>query len=84
MMKPPNEALIEAMARAIQEAQTPAEQPFSAWWDWKPEARAALAAIQASGTHVVVPVEPTNEMIRAAWDLNWNEAIWKAMLEAAR
>lgn len=29
-------------------------------------ARAALAAIEASGTHVVVPVEPTDEMLSDA------------------
>jgi hypothetical protein len=46
-----------------------------AWHDYLPDAAAALstltlsdhiAAVEAAGTHVVVPVEPTNEMLHEA------------------
>lgn len=47
-----SDALIEALARAI----------YSKSGDARAGARAALAAIEASGTHVVVPVKPTDEM----------------------
>ena len=67
-----SESLRERIARAI-------EDKADAWaagegcdelLDWAPDYRnaladAALAAIEASGTHVVVPAEPTEEMIEA-------------------
>lgn len=60
--------LIEAVARAMYE---------SKWgdWDlmasdsqdkWRIDARAAIAAIEASGTHAVVPVIPTDRMEETA------------------
>ena len=63
-----NEELVEVVARAIW-------QPGDSWTENWPKketkelhrrlARAALAAIEASGTHVVVPVEPTESMVIA-------------------
>ncbi len=50
-------------------------------------ARAALAAIEASGTHAVVPVEPTEAMLDAAWAEALGEdaaGVWREMLLAAR
>lgn len=71
-------------------------------WDgemhiWLPIADAALAAIEASGTHVVVPVEPTKEMYSAGGKSepfmpmdgrSWTPGqivaatVWRAMLAA--
>ena len=45
-------------------------------------ASAALAAIEASGTHVVVPVEPTDVMLDAAEPTHGSRACWNAMLAA--
>lgn len=57
-----NQELIEAVARAIclRTGDNPSE-----WTDWEDEARAAIAAIEASGSHRVVPVEPTEEIKNA-------------------
>lgn len=67
------DALVEAVARAI----------FSHEWDggaapvfgmdgsrsyWLHASRAALAAIETSGTHVVAPVVATDDMLAAAMD----------------
>lgn len=52
------DALIKNVARALAEMFEP-----DTWPMWMDEARAALAAIDKSGTHVVVPVSPTFEMI---------------------
>lgn len=65
-----NDKLIEAVAMAIY---------IDTWSDkggkwelvktkdvWRGYARAAIAAIEASGTHVVVPVEPSDAMNDAA------------------
>lgn len=48
--------LIEAVARAIEDINDDDCPTIDI-------ARAALAAIEASGTHVVVPVEPTSQML---------------------
>lgn len=63
--------LIEKVAKALWETKSTADYP---WWNIDVErcrlaralARAALAAIEASGTHVVVPVKPMPEML-GAW-----------------
>ena len=46
--------------------------------------QAALSAIEASGTHVVVPVVQTREMDEAAFhrDVNGGGSIWEAFLSA--
>lgn len=59
------EKLIEAVANALRVS---CQQRFDRTWSHDTAeafARAALAAIEASGTHVVVPVETTREMARA-------------------
>ena len=66
-----NEELIEAVARAIHTAFRTAEYP---WMHENPEkcrpskdaAHAAIAAVEASGTHVVVPKAPTDAMLAEA------------------
>ena len=57
--------LIEAVARAMYESKwADWELMASGSQDkWRSDARAAIAAIEASGTHVVVPVEPTETML---------------------
>lgn len=68
--------LIETMARAIRAAllkQSPTVEDA---------ARAALSAIEASGTHRVVPVEMTPEMAQAAGD-GFDLECYAAMLAAA-
>lgn len=75
------DSLIEAMARAMldwqkefdreQFAEMGLPPPSSRVYkvrhvEWTGYARAALAAIEASGTHVVVPVKLTQEMYAAA------------------
>lgn len=52
--------LIEAVARAMERELGVSFLSHSSYRDI---ARAALAAIEASGTHVVVPVEPTSQML---------------------
>lgn len=53
------------------------------WREWcEPDARAALSAIEASGTHRVAPVEPTEAMLDAGEYLEGADA-WDAMLAAA-
>lgn len=61
-----NEALIEAVAKAIGSV---AGDDQKDWRLWEEEARAALAAIEASGTHVVVPVHANADMVFAAEEL---------------
>jgi hypothetical protein len=61
------DALIEAVARALAfhgVIGQPQDQRLIdiATLENIPAARAAIAAIEASGTHVVVPAEPTDEM----------------------
>jgi hypothetical protein len=63
-----SEELIEKIARALERDY---HGGFSLWdqlayetWDeWKAKACIAIAVIEASGTHVVVPVEPTGPMV---------------------
>lgn len=69
--------LIEAMARALFNAENEwrklqegiSGEPMDdrafkvTIVEWRLKARAALAAIEASGTHVVVPVIPTERMM---------------------
>ncbi len=50
-------------------------------WDLNAFARAALTAIETAG-YRVVPVEPTAEMLAGVPD--WDEAVWRTMLAAAR
>jgi hypothetical protein len=57
--------LIEAVARAIYSSHSMEYDHPSGWSIELESARAALAAIEASGTHVVVPVEPTFAMNKA-------------------
>lgn len=65
-----NPNLIEAIARGIWEKKSSTDDP---WWHSEFDkcllarelARAALLSIERSGTHVVVPVEPTEEMMMA-------------------
>lgn len=63
--------LREAIARSLYEHEVGDDRAIALPWNdayqkpWLADADAALAAIEASGTHVVVPVEPTNEMIGA-------------------
>ncbi len=59
-----SEELIEKIAKAIKHQLGPHFLSPSSYSDL---ARAALAAIEASGTHVVVPVKPTLDMTRAAY-----------------
>ena len=65
--------LRELIARAVHKSLNGPD----AMWDclrlpemnwFRGHADAALAAIEASGTHVVVPVEPTQEQEHAGWD----------------
>jgi hypothetical protein len=71
--------LREWIARAMFEKDEPGREAVAGirrmtWEDvgeqyrnnWRERADAALAAIEASGTHVLVPVEPTIEMCDAA------------------
>jgi hypothetical protein len=67
--------LIETVARAITAEVRKAEEKVEGrssftvdecWEQYKPEARAALQAIEESGTHVVVPVEVTDDMLNEA------------------
>lgn len=65
-----------------------------AWRDFLPDADTALAAIEASGTHVVVPVKPTLAMVAEFARLMWHEprlfrkteeqvgAVYRSMLAA--
>jgi hypothetical protein len=69
--------LIEAVAKGLLEARyrdQNARMNLGITWekledavrqDYREQARAALAAIEASGTHAVAPVEPTREMKQA-------------------
>ena len=51
--------------------------------NWLERADAAIAAIEASGTHVVVPVEPTEAMVKSAIaEAITVEGIYRAMLAA--
>ena len=69
-----DEELVEAVARAIygriHSRHESTTQTFSLLGSsrrniWLADARAVLAAIESSGTHVVAPVEPTQEMLYA-------------------
>lgn len=53
-------SLIEAVARAIGDFMSSADVALDVHTE---AARATLSAIEASGTHVVVPKEPTREML---------------------
>jgi signal transduction protein with GAF and PtsI domain len=73
--------LIEAVAKAIR------NNPVAARYDNSRNiARAALQAIDESGTHVVVPVEPTGEMGQAGENLDLvglgSRPVYEAMLAA--
>lgn len=69
-------------------------QPES-WKLFTGDAKAALQAIQSSGTFMVVPVEPTEAMLSAVFD-GWNQSdplashktiaanMCKAMLDACK
>ena len=47
-------------------------------------AKAALQAIQSSGTFMVVPVEPTEAMLADGGAKNLRRGIYKAMLDACK
>lgn len=58
------------------------------WEEWLDETDAALAAIESTG-HVIVPREPTEEMVEAGqetrdddYDGKWAVNIYRAMLTA--
>lgn len=85
--------LIEKIARAIcVQNLISTRQPTDAatidayWQSFKAEARAALSAIEKSGTHVVVPKEPTDEMFANASDSPGSrmacQHVWADMLSA--
>ena len=81
--------LEEKIARALRAADAPGINPKALDWmpseKWFDCARAALRAIENSGTHVVVPVEPTEAMIAATnslWSDDGPYATYKAMLSA--
>lgn len=71
-----NEALVEIVAKAMCIADSADPESGSALWDnrgilwahYNKQARAALSAIESSGTHVVVPVDADWDMISAAYD----------------
>lgn len=89
-----SEALIDAVARAIYETDQP---DFAARWGtkrtpdqlqiergYRTAARAAIAAIEASGTHVVAPAVATDAMIAAARGNNyeWPANCYDVMIDA--
>lgn len=73
-----SDALIEAVARAILDARYQRDNArlnMNMTWDklddnahdvYRAQARAALAELEASGTHVVMPTKPMPEML-GAW-----------------
>ena len=68
--------LIEKIARAIcvqnliSTRQPTDPATIDAYWQsFKAEARAALSAIEKSGTHVVVPAVATDQMEQVAWSI---------------
>jgi hypothetical protein len=86
---------VEVIARAIASEQELGDR----WWLYEEEARAALSALEGDGM-VVVPVEPTEEMMHSGARAHDHpsvymggpshagrkmaERIWSAMLTAAR
>jgi hypothetical protein len=87
-----SEELVNAVARAIYKADLDPSKPR---WErlthltqelMREEARAALQAIESSGTHVVVPVEPTGEMGQAGENLDLvglgSRPVYEAMIAA--
>lgn len=68
--------LIEAVARAIEEINDDDCPTIDI-------ARAALAAIEASGTHRIVPMEPTDEMLEQFKRFyDWPEKAYAEMLRS--
>lgn len=58
-----DEKLVEAVAREIRREHCANEPPDDGlWWAYAPLALAALAAIDASDTHLVAPRTPTARM----------------------
>lgn len=64
------------------------------WRDWIPEMQAALTALEEKG-YVVVPIEPTEEMLHAArhcWPMGYSDnakredaaSAWQLMLAASQ
>lgn len=91
--------LVERIARALAKADKkdpdapawvryPGAEPFGICWrdQYADKARACLAEIEAAGM-VVVPREPTREMIMAAYsssdDLRLARFKWEAMINVA-
>lgn len=89
-----NNGLVEHVARGLFDS---AFEGYGKFWDesadfhanYIRQAKAALAAIEASGTHVVVPVEPTDDMTTAGamvprqpTPMAFSRAWWRAMLAA--
>lgn len=70
--------LIEVVARAIHTGLGDISVSGS-----RHAARAAIAAIEASGTHRVVPVEPTEAMLKALFPYAMPEQGYKRLLAAA-
>lgn len=70
------------------------QQPFGPAWAWhEPEARAALLAIEQSGTHVVASIMPTPDMVETGMEAMVKDLgnpvsappsyiVWRAMLSA--
>lgn len=81
--------LVEKIGRAIEDACWEAEVEsipgsFVPREAWPRVARAALTELEQAG-YVVVPVEPTEEMIDAGWAYVHNEdaaGTWRSMLSA--
>jgi hypothetical protein len=80
----------EVIARALAVAAHQHLLGTARWEKWTPDAKAAIAALEAAG-YAVVPVEPTAEMNcvldddeadRALQDPDWRRIVWRAMVAA--
>lgn len=80
-----NDTLIEAVARALTaDWNAHSGAPLTMEEGMKSAARAAIAAIEASG-HAIVPTAPTRDMLVAGATGGWHSgalATWMRMLEA--
>ncbi len=74
-----SEDLIKAVAAAIDVHFSGADRAYD---EHVACARAALAAIEASGTHCVVPAEATDDMVNATQEGDSCGSMYAAMLSA--
>jgi hypothetical protein len=82
--------LIEQVARAIAAADGYSWNDFPEYHQqYLTLAQVTISAIQESGTHRIMPMEPTEKMLEAGWGSGTSKArniaynVWKPMVAAA-